>query len=813
MDEFQDTDPVQYRIFRRIYQQSPDNTPVGFFMIGDPKQAIYAFRGADIHTYLQARQDSEGQHYTLDTNYRSSAALIESVNEVFSLADQRAQGAFMFKTEEYNPLPFLPVKAGKADMPGLMLEGEQAPALQGWLVEQTDDKLNKGDARDKLALATAAKIAGLLTQGQQGKALLPLAESGGWRGVQPSDCAVLVNNLNEANLVRQALQQLGVASVYLSDRSSVFQTWIASELLQLLRAVSDPLNEKRIRTALASPLLRPDIAALERLNQDELYWESQSGQFMTYHQIWQRQGILPLIYRLIQDFNIAESAGQRPQGERELTDLLHLGELLHQAADTLDGEQALIRYLEESILEPDDQSEAQQLRLETDEQLVRVVTIHKSKGLEYPLVFLPFISDSRQAKAQDTLLVTHNAEQQVEVHLRANSENLVQADTERLAEDLRKLYVALTRARFVNWIGLAETDSFASSALAYVLGASSGALAEPLQQLQHLSLQPLPDALPDAWQPPSKNLLLSARSAPRLTHESWWIASYSALKHGTRQVSETAWQETLLETQDSETDALDRLSLPDALDLHSLAKGSQIGTFLHSLLEWAAGLTWIDAQGERQQGFAGVLEPSLQETCRDYLIQRCQQRQLQSWSEPLLHWLQQFIRQEWQFPQQAVSAASPLCLAALSPRQYSVELEFWFASHQVSTLKLDQWVQQRTLAGLERPPLAANRLNGMLKGFIDLVVEHQGRYYIIDWKSNWLGVNNQAYSDDMMRQTLLAKRYDLQYLLYLLALHRQLRLRLPDYDYDRHIAGPPMCFCVVTVLTRRGCFSINRIVR
>ncbi|WP_417580833.1 exodeoxyribonuclease V subunit beta [Nitrincola sp.] len=810
VDEFQDTDPVQYRIFRRIYQQSPDNTPVGFFMIGDPKQAIYAFRGADIHTYLQARQDSEGQHYTLDTNFRSSSALIDSVNEVFSLADQRAQGAFLFKTGEHNPVPFLPVKAGKADLPGLMLDGEQAPAQQGWLVEQTDDKLNKGDARERLAQLTAAKITELLIQGQQGNAMLPLAEQGGWRAVQPADCAVLVNNLGEATRIRQALQQLGVASVYLSDRSSVFQTWIASELLQLLRAVSDPLNEKRIRTALASPLLRPDIASLERLNQDELYWESQSGQFITYHQIWQRQGILPLIYRLIKDFNIAQSAGQRPQGERELTDLLHLGELLHQAADTLDGEQALIRYLEESIQEPDEQSEAQQLRLETDEQLVRVVTIHKSKGLEYPLVFLPFISDSRQAKAQDTLLVTHNADQQVEVHLRANPENLAQADTERLAEDLRKLYVGLTRARFVNWIGLAETDSFAASALAYVLDANSGNLAEPLKQLKHLSLQVLPDEHPEqpleVWQPDRPEVDLSARAAPRLSHEPWWIASYSALKHGTTQVSETAWQETLLETQDAETDATDRLDPLAALDLHGLPKGSQIGTFLHSLLEWAAALTWVDSQGVRQQGFAGVLEPTLQASCLDYLIQRCQQRQLQSWSEPLLQWLQQFIRQDWQFPQQSEPGAAPFNLAALSPRQFSVELEFWFASHQVSTLKLDQWVQQRTLAGQARPPLAANRLNGMLKGFIDLVVEHQGRYYVIDWKSNWLGVNDQAYSEDVMRQTLLAKRYDLQYLLYLLALHRQLRLRLPDYDYDRHIGGAAYVFLRGHRATSQGVF-------
>ncbi|KDE39918.1 Exodeoxyribonuclease V beta chain [Nitrincola lacisaponensis] len=791
VDEFQDTDPVQYRIFRRIYHQQGDSEAVGFFMIGDPKQAIYAFRGADIYTYLQARRDSEGRHYTLDTNYRSTAALITSVNEVFSLAEQRSRGAFLFKSDQQNPVPFVPVRAGRAELPGLLLNGQAAPALQAWWVEPVDGKLNKGDARARLAQATAARITELLTQGQQGKALLPLGDAGSWRGVQPADCAVLVSNLTEANLIRQSLQQLGVASVYLSDRSSVFQTRVASELLQLLRAVASPLNEKLIRAALASPLLRLDVRLLERLNRDELYWESQSGQFVTYHQLWQRQGILPLIYRLIQDFKLAAGATQRAQGERELTDLLHLGELLHQAADMLDGEQALIRFLEESILEPDEQSEAQQLRLETDDQLVRVVTIHKSKGLEYPLVFLPFIGDSRPATARDTLLITHTSDQQVEVHLRSNAENLAQADDERLAEDLRKLYVGLTRARFVNWIGVAETDGFASSALAYVLNAPAECPVEALQALQTLSRQALPEQLPEPWQPEQTAVQFAVRQAPRLTHEHWWIASYSALKQGRTQVSETAWQETLLDSQES--DDLQTAMLPSR-DLHGLPKGSHIGTFLHSLLEWAAALSWVDDQGVRQQGFAGVLQPELQDSCREYLLQRCQQHQLEDWFEPLLHWLQQFVQQVWQFPRQLNDDAEPVSLAALSSQQYSVELEFWFASHQLDTLKLDAWVQSRTLGGQARPPLAANRVNGMLKGFIDLVVEHQGRYYVLDWKSNWLGVNDQAYSEDIMRQTLLDKRYDLQYLLYLLALHRQLSVRLPGYDYDQHMGGAAYVF-------------------
>jgi exodeoxyribonuclease V beta subunit len=131
-------------------------------------------------------------------------------------------------------------------------------------------------------------------------------------------------------------------------------------------------------------------------------------------------------------------------------------------------------------------------------------------------------------------------------------------------------------------------------------------------------------------------------------------------------------------------------------------------------------------------------------------------------------------------------------------------MEFWFAAHRVDSQRLDQLVSTHTLGGAPRPALLPERLNGMLKGFIDLVVEHEGRYYVVDWKSNYLGRDDEAYTAEAMREAVLDKRYDLQYCLYLLALHRLLSSRLPDYDIDRHLGGAVYVFLRGTEAASHG---------
>lgn len=786
VDEFQDTDPVQYRIFNCIYQVRQPRPETGFFMIGDPKQAIYAFRGADIHTYLAARRDTADRHYTLQRNFRSTPALIQAVNALFNAGEQREAGAFLFKRDHDNPLPFITVAAGSADRGGLVVGGQPAAPQQAWLLEVNG---KRGDYLTLAAQATAGQIADLLQKAQVGQAQIPDESGDGLRPVRPADLAVLVNRGAEATAVRQALFELGIASVYLSDNASVLTSPLAAELLLVLRAMASPQDDRLLRQALGSHLLDRSLDWLDRLNRDAIFYEEQQLLFMDYHHIWQQKGVLAVLGRLLTDFDLGAGLLAQPGGERHLTDLLHLGELLQTAARQLDGEQALLRHLEEALADPETVSESRQQRLESDAELVQVVTVHKSKGLEYSLVFLPYACYLRQAKKTDRPLKTHDEQGLLQVHLQPDDVQVLAADQERLAEDLRKLYVALTRARYGHWLGLAALPDLAETAIGWLLAADDANLAERLQDSGLFTLaEPRLDAEPlllDAapqWLP--------ARTVAHQPPENWWVASYSALTYGADseapETAAAARRQEVLDEQVTATALPSRRFNPQA-SLHAFPRGSLYGTFLHGLLEWAG-----------EQGFAAALQQPV--ALQALLHQRCQAPELQNWVQPLQAWLQQLLTLPLPLPDQ------PLVLSQVASEQMAVEMEFLIQSRQVDATRLDQLVRQQVLAGGVRPAVEPVCLNGLMKGFMDLVVEHQGRYYVVDWKSNWLGDDDLAYSQSGMQACILQKRYDLQYVLYLLALHRQLQARLPDYDYDRHLGGAVYVFLRGLQSDSRGVF-------
>lgn len=789
IDEFQDTDPVQYRIFESIYRIEEDNPETGLFLIGDPKQAIYAFRGADIYTYLRARQATTGRLHTLGTNFRSSHGMVSAVNHVFERAESREQGrgAFLFREKNgVNPVPFQPVQAqGRKEH--LQVSGQDVPALNIWHLS-TDKPLSGAVYRQQLAAACASEITTLLNGGQTGRTGF-VQEGKDWRGLRPADIAILVRDGKEAQAIRGELAARGVRSVYLSDKDSVFAAQEAHDLLSWLKACAEPDVERSLKAALACITLNLPLAELERLNQDELVWETRVMQFRGYRELWRKQGVLPMLRRLLHDFQLPQMLIARSDGERVLTNLLHLSELMQQAASELDGEQALIRHLAEHLALSGQAGEEQILRLESDEQLVKVVTIHKSKGLEYPLVFLPFICSAKPVDGSRLPLHYHDESGEARISLKPDAELIALADNERLAEDLRLLYVALTRAQHACWLGVTDlkrgnhsSSVLHLSALGYLLGGGamlneSSGLARWLSDLQQdcpaLSVVEMPEATSEEYQPPRNEATLRATLLPaRKASENWWIASYSALRIsdvlsvGNDEAPDSPQAQKLFDDERLDPEA-PREIIAGGADIHRFPRGPNPGTFLHGLLEWAG-----------EEGFAVT-----RESLDDAIARRCNRRGWEGWITTLGDWLQHLLK----LPLPAGLDQPPVVLEQL--KQYRVEMEFWFASHKVDVLKLDEQVRQFTHNGVARVGAEAVQLNGMFKGFIDLTFEHEGRYYVADYKSNWLGVDDAAYTERAMEQSILDNRYDLQYVLYLLALHRQLKARLVDYDYDRHIGG------------------------
>ncbi len=787
IDEFQDTDPLQWRIFQRIYAERADT---GLLLIGDPKQAIYGFRGADIHTYLRARRCAATPTWTLDTNYRSTQALVGAVNHVFGHAERHPEGAFAFGKGE-NALPFLPVDAhGCSER--LLLDGEPLPALQ--LARAAElEPVSKGSYQSQMAGHAAAWLVTLLDAAQRDACGFASAD-GGFRPLESGDVAILVRSGTEAACMRQALRSRGLASVYLSDRDSVYASPEASDLLWWLHACAEPGSERALRAALATATLGQDYAAIDRLNRDEHYWESMGERFRQLHELWLKHGVLTLLHELLHRFDLSAQLLARDHGERALTNLLHLAELLQQAAATLDGEHALLRHLATQIAQANEPksepADEKIVRLESEAALIQVITIHKSKGLEYPLVLLPFVCAMRETKLSDRVVV-HDEDGNATLDLCASDEARQHADRERLQEDLRLLYVAMTRAVHACWLGIADlkdgqkkTSGLHKSAFGYVLNGDNafdaGELSAQLQTLSDghpdihtftLPAEPAQARHQPVAELPSPKAARSYQGAPI---EPWWIASYSALRVASDDVAprhsapETARQDVLAEGL-----ALDNRDDPAATaavaGIHGFPRGAEPGTFLHGLLEWAA-----------KEGFVATVEAP--EALQSLIARRCQRRGWQAFAETLAAWLPAFLCTPLALPDGSHTslADADACRA---------ELEFWFEAKRVDTVTLDRLVTTQTLDGRPRPALLADRLNGMLKGFIDLVVEHAGRFYIVDYKSNWLGPDERAYTAEAMDSSVRHSRYDLQYAIYTLALHRQLRARQPGYDYERHIGG------------------------
>ncbi|MQA40782.1 exodeoxyribonuclease V subunit beta [Rugamonas aquatica] len=815
VDEFQDTAPNQYQIFNLLYRVADNDPETGLFLIGDPKQSIYGFRGADIHSYLSARKATTGRHYQLGTNYRSTKPVVDAVNHLFMYAEGEpaqggfGRGAFRFRdpgTRE-NPLPFEAVGA-KGRNERMVNAAGDVPALV--IACSAAQDLKADSYREFFAWHCAEHIVAQLNDERAG-----FDGPKGFVRLQPADIAVLVRDRKEAAAIRRALQRRQVASVYLSDKDSVTDSEEAADVLRWLSAVASPLDGALARAAFATRTTGLPLAELALLSSDELAWEERVEQLKALHIVWQRQGVLAMLRRFIHELKLPAALLQQPGGERRLTNLLHLAELLQSASRQLDGEQALIRWLAEQIEGGEGAGDERVLRLESDAELVKVVTVHKSKGLEYPLVYLPFAVTARKVERRNRSFFEFSDEdgvRQIDMALTDTAMELV--ERARLQEDLRLLYVALTRARHFLWLGVtalaarkAGDNTLHESALGYLL---TGGEALPsdlmMERWEHackgcdgISIETLDMAMQQLTRlsriedrPP---LLEPQHYAGRFERD-WSVGSFSSLARRTGPtgtigsggpalpVPRDGLQENLLEGAGMPT-----LALPTRVEdapWHRFPRGSVPGNFLHEQLEWMG-----------QEGFAVVDH----EHFESRLTRRVERAGWGNRLEDTLAWLREIAGTTLPYLDAPLSAiASPL-----------PEMEFWFPSERLSTGALDALCARFLLGGAARPALPERQLHGMLKGFADLVFEHEGRFWVLDYKSNALGAGDAAYHQPALVAAMAEHRYDIQGAIYMLALHRLLQSRLGEqYDPAEHLGGAIFLFLRgIANPQTRGCYLIE----
>jgi exodeoxyribonuclease V beta subunit len=766
IDEFQDTDPVQYSIFRHAFSGGGSF----LFLIGDPKQAIYGFRGADIFTYLEASGQATCR-YTLGENWRSEAGLVTAVNKIFS----GATGSFVFDRIAFQEA----VPKGQANAEPLKIEDQQEPPFQLWFMRRNGAReVSKGFASATLPGVVAGEIVRLLN----GNTKI------GERPLKPEDIAVLVLANWQAAKVQEALRESKIPSV-LHTTASLFASPEAAELRRVLSGIALPGDERLVKSALATALFGLDGCQLAEC--PEAQWNEWLQCFHDYLEIWNRDGFFRMFRLWRQQQQVRQRLLAFPDGERRLTNLNHLGEVLHQAqTESRLGVTGLLKWLSEKMGQTEEAAEEHQLRLERDDNAVRIVTVHKSKGLEYPVTFCLF------AWKDSNLTSKRSAEELVFFHDATRNNRLVrdlgpdiadehrqQARREKLAENVRLLYVALTRAShrcYFAWGAVKDAGTSAPSWLLHRPPPATGPLLDALEthfksinddaMLQDLKLlteksggsfavTDLPGSATTAYKPETgADVTLECRHFRGHIRRDWVISSFTYFKAGLHE--ELPDRDAVIAPAKEEAPGTGMFAFP---------KGTKAGTCLHEILEKLA----FNATGE------DILKLVNQRLLAHGLAGSGNEEAVVQMLESLL-----------QFP--LAAERNGFTLSKLAAADRLNELEFYFPIHNVAPARLQELLGKLGWASavpaqLDR--LAFAPIQGFLKGFIDLVFRFEDRYYLADWKSNWLGNRLEDYSPDAITDEMRRQYYFVQYHLYTVALHKYLALRVPDYDYERHFGG------------------------
>ncbi|EEO27558.1 exodeoxyribonuclease V subunit beta [Oxalobacter paraformigenes] len=804
IDEFQDTDPLQYAIFSAVYREP--ESPV--FLVGDPKQAIYSFRNADLHTYFAARENLDAlARYSLAENHRSVPELIAACNTLFSVNKR----AFL-----QDGLDFVPVRPGKRELPVLTDESGDGPgpfpALCVWMLGQENGEWLKRSAARKQALeAMADEVARLINAGKAGKLAI------GGRPAGAGDVAVLVRSHREAAMVRQALARRGIGSVSLSQES-VFQSREARELECLLFAMLTPDDESLLMAAVSTEMIGLDAGAIEALAGDEAALSGWIGRFGQYRRAWRENGAACALRWLIHREGVVSRLLAFADGERRLTNLMHLLELVGRESGTENAPDSLMRWYAERR-EGKKKAEEEELRLETDRHLVQVMTLHRSKGLEFPFVFCPLLWDNFPRRGNETGegLEYHEGHATVVDYrkLADDEQETVRknAALERAAEDMRLIYVALTRAVYRCYLvagcyvrvtrrGESETKTTTESRKSLLnwlvagdgfappdwLAAKDGKkeetvlLPEPEQigsaweslasRCPHIAVTALPDSVGATVDASDETAtLLTAARFDKTVGTGWRMNSFSGLMRNA--VDDT-------ETGDHDERALfaglSGLSenRPEALpanDILLFPKGTYAGSCLHAVFE--------NADFTDESTWEKAVESALKQ-----FPQRVGGKLLSGAEEG------QAVLKGRALKMLGDVMATPLpdgiCLGNVGNGRRLTEWPFCLAAARLSAKRLNRLVKK---SGYAVPELAFDDMTAYLNGFVDLVFEMDGRFYLLDWKSNHLGYRPEDYGIARIETEMAEHGYHWQYLLYTVALHRYLSGRLPDYDYGRHFGG------------------------
>lgn len=784
IDEFQDTDPLQFDIIRRIYEGT--GCPVVF--VGDPKQAIYSFRGGDIFTYFRATAAIPAEsRRSLPVNYRSAKDLVASVSAVFTSAGN----ASPFADGGLTLFPEVVAHHEGGKDPRQLPAGDGRAALH-WLLLPADPGFVKGftwtktEAEAMVLPAIVGEIRRLID-----------ASAGVPGALRPSDIAVLVRSHVQAGTIQKKLQAAGIPCIVKSPES-VFASVAAGELLSLLRAVAHPGSDADVSAALLTPSLGHTAVDLAMLKQDMAAYGAIAERLIGLRSLWEssHSGFMRMASALLYekglaagDRSVAERLLVYADAERRLTDMLHLIELLHQESILHPGRDHLVHWLEAQIAGAGEEKEETSIRLESDAERVQIVTVHMSKGLEYPVVFCPYTYEGKAFKlSEDDVVFYHDVSgpdgtaapvltadcgsPELEAHFHTRVQ-------EARSESIRHLYVALTRARQRCYVVWGHVNNMEDAALAHVLFPEGQRDRKVLEALGHNgALAPVlgmvarshgamsssiidPGAAAGAVDGPAEDAgtELRARVFERgQLRPAWSYTSYTSLT--------SDWVRSKKDT-DAAAGGVTRGPV-SGTSIFAFPAGARTGKIWHAFFEH------LDLRSG-DEPVAIAVERTLARNAIDPAFGPAMSAMVRAVLDRPL-------------------GPAGFRLRDIDDRSCVRELDFVFGCRQFQTAGLRALLADPAYGVHARFAQAARTLRdrdvrGFMIGTIDLLLQHDGRFYLIDYKSNLLGDDPAHYREDLLVDAIAREHYYLQYLIYTVAVHRYLRTRVPGYAYESRFGG------------------------
>ena len=757
IDEFQDTDIAQWHIFSNIFTTSENHY---LYLIGDPKQAIYQFRGADIYSYLEARKEAK-EHHFLGINWRSHPQLISAVNYLFSTENP-------FSIEE---IKYQAVQAGRTDHV-LKINNQVSPSEAFIFMALPENPNNKTGFWSPSPNLNDLKTAKETIEISIINEIINLLKNATLDGipVQPHDIAILTRTNPVADHYQDILLEQNIPAIS-SHKTSVFQSDEAKKLYFILSAIAQPTNIESLKYILTIDWFDFNASAwLDLFSQDQQvnYWLMR---LQIYYDEWQKKGVMTMMRHFLANEHLQLNIAKKPRSDRVLTNIFHLLEILQQAVNEQHlGMIKLLDFFNQKI-QQEEKDEAQEIRLESDANAIQITTVHRSKGLEYPIVFCPDLWSKPREDYANVVLYHHQKELKADIGSEHFANNQSKAKTEAKAENCRLLYVALTRAKYrcyAAWANVRSAKDKNPTALAYLLE-SLQPKKEPFdfdqletdsnQTILHDPLQ-LQIEIKGTYQQTIEQKAFQYREFKRYLDHYWQMASYSSLAH----LSQPDSVEELPTDKAQEMDMIDSSPILEEVE-DILPKGAHTGNVVHELLELfpfskLANRDFLD----QDQAFI------------DKQADICFQFGLEiEYREQLNDLIQQTV-------QTPLDAADPhFCLANLSEQQCLKEMPFYFTAKDLDTTHINAALATcPTFLALDK-----KQMEGQLTGFIDLICEYNQQYYVMDYKTNFLA----DYATKYLEQSMHQHNYGLQYWLYSLVLHRYLAQRLEDYDYDVHFGG------------------------